>query len=68
MTKLFGGVALIVILLISGLIKFYYYNYVANIKGQARTLSFPGLEELICKAEVLKANQGRSLRIEINLR
>ena len=31
------------------LIGFYYYNYVANHRGQARELNLPGLHAYVCK-------------------
>jgi hypothetical protein len=39
----------ILLLLIAGIAKFYHYNYIANTRGQARTLRLTGLEEFVCK-------------------
>jgi hypothetical protein len=39
----------ILLLLIAGIAKFYHYNYIANTRGQARTLRLPGLTEFVCK-------------------
>lgn len=46
--------AMVVLLLLGGAVKFYHYNYVANTKGQARSLRLPGLREFVCKGEVDK--------------
>ena len=42
---------LLVVLVVVGLAKFYHYNYVANARGQARTLKLPGLQEFVCKGK-----------------
>ncbi len=49
--------ALAVVLLLGGAAKFYHYNYVANTRGQARTLRLPGLKELVCKGEPYKSGE-----------
>ena len=38
----------ILLLLITGIAKFYHYNYIANTLGQARKLELAGLEEFVC--------------------
>jgi hypothetical protein len=51
------GKSAIYVFLTSGLLAasaagyFYWYNYVQNTPGQARTLRLPGLREFICKGD-----------------
>lgn len=49
--------ALTVLMLLGGAAKFYHYNYVEHIRGQARTLRLPGLRELVCKGQAYTAGQ-----------
>ena len=47
--KIFITIALMLLVLIAGIAKFYHYNYVANTVGQARQLRLPGFHEYFCK-------------------
>lgn len=42
----------ILLLLMAGIAKFYHYNYVANTRGQARTINLDGLREFVCKGRL----------------
>ena len=51
------SVLIFFLIVLSGMAKFYHYNYIEHTRGQARTLSLPGFREFVCKDQPYMGTQ-----------